>query len=75
MLRGVWSTFDYHNRKRPPRKRTRVLVFILTVNNDWSQIQWRGLYVQLCHIGSGISTPTKTALSERCDVGSLPESL
>jgi len=21
----------------------------------WSQIQWRGLYVLLCHIGSGIS--------------------
>jgi len=31
VLRGVWSTFDYHNRKRPPRKRTRVIVFILTV--------------------------------------------
>ena len=31
VLRGVWSTSDYHNRKRPPRKRTRVIVFILTV--------------------------------------------
>ena len=32
-----------------------VLVFILTVNNDCSQTHWRGLYVLLCHIGSGIS--------------------
>jgi len=33
VLRGVWSTSDYHNRKRPPRKRTRVLVFRLTANH------------------------------------------
>jgi len=37
---GYGALSDYHNRKRPPRKRTRVLVFILTVNNDWSQVYW-----------------------------------
>ena len=53
VLRGVWSTSDYHNRKRPPRKRTRVLAFILTANHHWYQIHQRAFGPM--ESGSGIS--------------------
>ena len=71
VLRGVWSTSDYHNRERPPRKRTRVLVFILTATtttdtrSNHHASAFKNLHLA---IGSGISlNRVKTLQGARCD--------